>query len=197
MNLSQDTCAADASAPCTSFQLEEPRYEAFRLCLLAKYGTSHCNCGSFSRAFAREFPELRAATGYYYPKDRHSQFRTEHWWLEDARGRIIDPTADQFECQGRGRYEPYDPRRHLTIKGSCPCCGMGLVTGQGSRVCSRACAEDLANDWGCRPGDGPFEEDLRERVRCDLDIVTKLGRELKLPTGGTLYPAPPALVETA
>lgn len=156
------------------FALQDPRYEAARRALLRRYGSSHNNCGLFSRELARQFPELRAVAGFYFSPGGASH--GEHWWLETAAGTIVDPTADQWPSHGRGRYERYDPARHLVVKGTCPCCGAGLYSRASAYPCSRDCDEELAGEYGTRLSGGPYEEDME--LSCDADVTAKYGLPL-------------------
>lgn len=160
------------------FSLEDPRHEAVRKELLARYRTSAYNCASFTRVMAERFPELKRVAGFYFAPDSDAS-HGEHWWLEDAQGGIVDPTADQFPSQGRGRYVHYDPRQHLVLKGKCMGCGVGLYTRMGSYPCSLGCDEMLSQEYGTRLAGGPYEEDLD--VRCDADLVEKHGIALPMP----------------
>lgn len=161
----------------TTFRLADPRHESVRRQLLARYGSSSFRCREFSVALAREFPELKSVAGFYFAPGGASH--GEHWWLVTEAGDIVDPTADQFPSQGTGRYEAYDPHRHLTCKGRCMNCGMGVFSRLGTYPCSESCAQDIAAEWGCRPASGPFDADME--LTCDADIFEKYGLALKSP----------------
>ena len=167
--------------------LKNPQHEAFRLELLAKYRTSHHKCGIFVRAMQAKFPELRRVPGFYFTPDGQGSFG-EHWWLQDAEGGVVDPTADQFPCLDQGRYVPYDPAVHLTVKGKCQHCGVGLYLRQGTSACSQACAQAIQEALGFGSVRGPWDEDFDGQLDCDLDIVRKAGLSLTLPDGTTLRP---------
>ncbi len=174
----------EASAP---YLLKNPLHEAFRQELLARYRTSRYNCGTFVRAMHKKFPELRMVPGYYYTPDGRDSLG-EHWWLQDEQGAIIDPTADQFSCLDRGRYVPYDPGTHLTVKGKCLHCGAGLVLRQGASACSASCAKAICEELGCVFTQGPWDEDFEGQLDCDLDIVRHAGLSLTLPDGTIVQP---------
>jgi hypothetical protein len=157
-----------------AFALQDPRHEAARQALLRQYGSPHHNCGVFTRALARQFPELRATAGFYFAPGGAAH--GEHWWLETSEGAIVDPTADQWPSQGRGRYERYDPARHLVVKGSCPSCGTGLYSRAGAYPCSRSCDEALAEEYGTRLVGGPYDEEME--LACDADVTAKYGLPL-------------------
>lgn len=160
------------------FRLQDPRYEQARLDLLRRYKTSHQNCSSFTHAMAAQFPELRKVAGFYFAADSGAPYG-EHWWLEDARGVVVDPTADQFPCAGRGRYVRYDPTQHLVVKGKCPVCGTGLVSRKGAYPCSRGCDEELAQEYGLRLAGGPYEEEMD--LSCDAELTQKYGIVIPMP----------------
>lgn len=162
----------------SSFQLADPQHESVRLELLSRYGTSHYHCAQFTRVMAERFPDLQRVAGFYFAPDSEAS-HGEHWWLEAKDGAIVDPTADQFPSQGRGRYVRYDPKQHTVVKGSCMCCGMPLVSRMGHYPCSESCDRELAQEYGCRMSGGPYECDMD--IGCDADIVEKYGLPLKLP----------------
>jgi hypothetical protein len=179
------------SPPSAQYALKNPQHEAFRQRLLVRYRTSNCKCNLFVRAMHEEFPDLRMVPGYYYLPDGETSLG-EHWWLQDPQGNIIDPTADQFECRDHGVYEPYDPAQHLTVKGCCLVCGVGLYLRQGCSACSQACAQAFSEAHELPPLRGPFDEDYYERLHCDMDIVTVAGLTLTLPDGAVIRPSAPS-----
>ena len=126
---------------------------------------------------AARFPHLKPVAGFYYspgtPEQPEGVSHGEHWWLQDGDDTIIDPTADQFPCQGLGRYVRYDPTLHAVVKGKCPCCGLGLYTRQGTYPCSPDCAQAMADEYGCRVAPGPFEVDMD--FETDADITERYG----------------------
>lgn len=162
----------------SEFRLQDPGHEAVRRLLLSKYGTSHFHCAQFVREMQARFPDLRRVAGFYYAPDSDAS-HGEHWWLEDERGNVIDPTADQFPSQGTGRYVRYDPRLHCVVKGKCMNCGIGLFSREGSYPCSRSCAKDLAQAYGFREAQGPFEVDME--FTTDADITEKYGIAFSTP----------------
>lgn len=155
----------------SSFQLDDPGHEAVRRLLVQRHGSSRFQCAAFTRAFQQRFPDLRRVAGFYHGVNGAPL--GEHWWLEDSTGRIVDPTADQFACQGRGRYVRYDPQQHTVVKGKCMHCGTGLHSREGSYPCSRSCAEALAREYGCRIADGPYEDEME--FDSDADILETYG----------------------
>jgi hypothetical protein len=156
----------------TDFRLQDPRHEAVRQELLRRYRTASYNCGTFTRAMAERFPDLKRVPGFYYAPDSDAS-HGEHWWLEDAQGAIVDPTADQFPSQGRGRYVRYSPRIHKLLKGKCMGCGRSLYTREGTYPCSKGCDEELAAEYGTRLAGGPYEDDME--FSCDADITERYG----------------------
>lgn len=162
------------------FRLADPRYDSFRCELKARFGTSQQMCGTFTRLMCKQFPELKAVAGFYQPAGSSPEIRgIEHWWCEDATGMIHDATADQFRCQGHGRYVRYDPRLHLTAKGTCMNCGAGLVSRLGTYPCSKECDEALAQEYGTRLCGGPYETDVEAaNLTCDADVAAFVGKPL-------------------
>lgn len=170
----QDNFFADGSPSLlamTAFQLQHPEHEALRQELLQRYRTSAHNCAQFSRALAERFSSLKAVAGFYFSPNGAS--RGEHWWTEDADGNIIDPTADQFPCQGAGRYVRYSPNLHKTVKGKCMGCGAGLYSRTGIYPCSLGCAEMLAKEYGIRVAPGPYEDEME--FETDAELTEKYG----------------------
>ena len=158
-----------------TFKLEEPRYEALRLELLSRTMSSTGACGSFTRVFAERVPELTRVPGFYISPAGHSH--GEHWWLVDAAGNIVDPTADQFPSQGTGNYVPYDPTKHLVAKGRCRNCGCTLFAFP-DRPCSAECDEALADEWNCEPSNGPYEVDIQ--FSNDAELADEYGVTLEV-----------------
>ena len=153
------------------FRLENPEYDSLRRELLQKHGTSSGSCDYFTRVMAERFPELKRVAGFYYAPGGVAS-HGEHWWLTDKDGNIVDPTADQFPSQGTGVYVPYDPKKHSVAKGSCPWCGITLFAFE-RKPCSQECAEDLAQEWGCKVSEGPYEVDME--FSCDFELSEKYG----------------------
>lgn len=52
-------------------------------------------CKEATEAMAAAFPELVRTNGFI---DIISDSDRMHWWLKDADGEIVDPTAHQFQC---------------------------------------------------------------------------------------------------
>ena len=88
-------------------------------------------CGAAVKAMVLEFPELRACRGHV---DTAESLRPEpHWWCEDARGNVVDPTASQFGLiLGYREHEGPEP------VGKCLGCG-GYVFAPRSHFCSDNC----------------------------------------------------------
>ena len=91
-------------------------------------------CELWAKRLAAEDPTLRLVRGWYWDLQWGQQ---EHWWTEDADGRIIDPTAAQFPHGGvTALYEEYD--------GRFPCQGCGAEVEETDpdryeRCCSYEC----------------------------------------------------------
>lgn len=72
-------------------------------------------CAYFCKCFIKWFPHLHLVAGHF------NEF-TEHWWLVDTDGTIVDPTAEQFG-NAIGEYEPITSGKYAFAVGKCPNCG--------------------------------------------------------------------------
>lgn len=154
------------------FSLANPVYEAARKALIKAYGRSNFNCGAFTHSMAHQFPELTRVPGFYFDSEGGRAYG-EHWWLEDAAGNVIDPTADQFPARENGFYVRYDPELHLIAKGKCMNCGEPLYTRESAYPCSAECDESMAEEYECAPAGGPYEVDME--FKTDAEIMRKYG----------------------
>lgn len=59
-------------------------------------------CEEITRNMQNAFPELTRIRGFYCCLGWR---KSEHWWLQDKDGNIVDPTKSQFRSQGGGEYE--------------------------------------------------------------------------------------------
>lgn len=159
------------------FKLADPQHEAYRQELLARYQSSRGMCGTFTRCFVERFPGLKAVAGYYHSSTGLN--RGDHWWLVNEKGETIDPTADQFLDCGAGTLVPYNPHKHLTAKGTCMCCGFSIFMSDKRAACSPECDEELAREYGCRPGGGPYDDDFKD-VSTDAQLIALGIRPKKL-----------------
>jgi len=91
-------------------------------------------CAEVTQAMADQFPELQRVRGHYYC---FSWGERAHWWLTDAAGAIVDPTARQFPSRGKGAYVPW-VEGEPEPTGICPNCGEYVY--DGGTVCSDACS---------------------------------------------------------
>lgn len=62
-------------------------------------------CREMSEELVYKDPTLTLTRGWYHCPMWGKQ---PHWWVTDANGAIIDPTARQFPSKGHGEYEEYD-----------------------------------------------------------------------------------------
>jgi hypothetical protein len=62
-------------------------------------------CREMSEALVKKYPALRLVRGWYYCPLWGKQ---AHWWTVTPKGKIIDPTKDQFPSGGCGDYVEYD-----------------------------------------------------------------------------------------
>jgi len=83
-----------------------------------KYG-GYGKCKEISSKMQKTFPELKQVRGHY-----HCPIwgKRQHWWLIDANGAVVDPTAAQFPSKGRFEYEIWDESLPQPT-GKCPNCG--------------------------------------------------------------------------
>ncbi len=63
------------------------------------------------------FPELKRVPGHVLLPARYE----EHWWCETPDGKIVDPTADQWETAPI-EYVPWKPGTEVVV-GKCMDCG--------------------------------------------------------------------------
>jgi len=97
-------------------------------------------CHAACKAMMLDFPGLALIRGHvrFTGGDPLEENRVwPHWWLADAAGRIVDPTASQFP--GILTYEPWD-ESGPTPTGKCPNCGGYCYHGR--HVCSDKCSEE-------------------------------------------------------
>jgi len=71
-------------------------------------------CKEMSEAIVVENPTFRLVRGHYWCPMWGNQ---QHWWVENDKGEIIDPTKDQFPSKGNGDYTEFD--------GNCECAECG------------------------------------------------------------------------
>lgn len=79
-------------------------------------------CGSATLAMMKSFPELKQVAGYVCFPDGG---RAEHFWCVTPDGKVIDPTASQYQLQAfpdELTYEPWQPGDEVQI-GRCMDCG--------------------------------------------------------------------------
>lgn len=61
-------------------------------------------CKIYAELMIKTFPELRLVRGHYYC---FAWGAREHWWCETPKGKIVDPTKQQFPSLGNGTYEEH------------------------------------------------------------------------------------------
>lgn len=72
-------------------------------------------CQQFCEKFVQKFPHLSRQPGFVGS--------SEHWWLIDSDGTIVDPTGEQFGNVPKTRYIRYNPHRHKVHLFNCRDCG--------------------------------------------------------------------------
>lgn len=109
-----------------------------------EYGSGRCRNEALK--LASEDRSLTIVRGWAHPVG-HAM--TEHWWLIDRGGNIVDPTVDQFpskpvyipECAG----VPVERPRPVYL---CPQCGDTHYGEYDHTVCSERCARAYAGYLG-------------------------------------------------
>ena len=106
---------------------------------------TRAKCVGWTLAFFEKFPELTRVSGFFKTEHQLEWAKgTEHWWLVDSAGNIIDPTRGQF-IAGKEIYKVFDPLKDEVYLGKCPNCGeaqYGLIAEGAKDICSDECAED-------------------------------------------------------
>jgi hypothetical protein len=144
----------------TDSSLDYGDYETLRLQLIAKrrasttwvgygpHGPTEANilqaqCYSFCEAFVEKFSHLTMVKGWYVAAEHNY---TEHWWLIEKDGTVVDPTKGQFSIQ-TGEYVSHGSKRAKELElfakiGRCPNCGGDIYEGDEDfgGVCSDECA---------------------------------------------------------
>jgi hypothetical protein len=98
------------------------------------YGT----CQEVTEAMQAAFPELTRVRGHYFC---WAWGERAHWWLIDADGQVVDPTAAQFPSRGLGHYEPWIEGTPEPT-GNCANCGGPCFNGD--TCCSESCGHAYA-----------------------------------------------------
>jgi hypothetical protein len=127
--------------------------KAYKTWIVTHYpnqASAYGNCKQAVDAMKAAFPELEIACGkvdvlgYPHPRD--------HWWLRDADGDIVDPTAVQFPLiMGYAELDADAPeRRYPRMK--CMNCGESFLAspedGKYAPACSEACSNELEKSYG-------------------------------------------------
>ena len=97
------------------------------------YESCYGYCKEACEKMLLEFPELTLQRGHYYC---YSWGERMHWWLTDADGKEVDPTAKQFPSKGAGVYIIWDESQPEPI-GQCPNCGE--LCYDGNYCCTERC----------------------------------------------------------
>ena len=96
------------------------------------------NCEFFSKEITKTFPELTLVRGHYYDP---LGYVTEHWWTKDKKGKIVDPTAEQFAGPKIiEMYEEWDESQPEPV-GICANCGKHVFF-PNNTVCSEKCHKE-------------------------------------------------------
>jgi hypothetical protein len=97
-------------------------------------------CDEWSAEMAKAFPELHRVRGDIILSNG---WERQHWWLLDKDGKVVDPTARQYDTDYYGHsviinYEPRDESQPEPT-GMCPNCGGYCYNGRD--CCSKGCEE--------------------------------------------------------
>jgi len=115
-------------------------------------------CHSRATDMQEAFPELVLCRGYYVSVLDGSR---PHWWLKDAEGSVIDPTAAQFQMKDGGVYQEYEESIHGELPiGKCMNCGSEVFESENppaSCCCSPECGQAL---------DGFYNSELKRLRGC-------------------------------
>ncbi len=111
-------------------------YEMWIMQLNFTASSAYGQCENISRKMVETFPELELVRGHYICKYWGNR---EHWWLINAAGDIVDPTAIQFPSFGLGEYIKLDEDKKEPT-GKCLNCGQYCY--DGNMCCSNVCAKE-------------------------------------------------------
>ncbi len=114
----------------------EQKYQTWIDSYNQKFPDFRGTCELSTNYMLETFPELVRVRGFVH----HvlSVKPSEHWWLEDVTGNIIDPTAKQFVCIIK--YEKWDEKQDEPT-GKCLNCGNYCYHGQST--CSKRCTKEF------------------------------------------------------
>lgn len=119
--------------------MSEERYEKW---IAENVTESLGTCREVTEAMRVAFPELRRVRGHY---DCPVWGSRSHWWLVDADGSIVDPTASQFPSRGTGGYREWDESAEEPT-GICMNCRAYVF--DGDNFCSKSCYNEYMEDFG-------------------------------------------------
>jgi hypothetical protein len=113
--------------------IDLPNLRDYQKWIDANASEARGKCAEVTKAMHERFPELNRVRGYYYC---FAWGKRAHWWLVDARGNVIDPTASQFPSKGNGEYMPWDETQ-AEPTGRCFNCGEFCYNNE--TCCSESC----------------------------------------------------------
>lgn len=106
-------------------------------------------CHQGVKAMKEQFPELEVTNGFVHFVTHQKR---AHWWLKDAQGNIVDPTAIQYpEYMGEPitEYEEiddsHDARKYPSVK--CPNCGEYYYQKPETANCSPCCTSSCYQEY--------------------------------------------------
>lgn len=115
----------------------KPEYKEWIEDYIEGVGDTRGQCDNATNLMRETYPELIRKRGHVVVPFTNK--RSEHWWLEDPDGEIVDPTEIQFGCILD--YLEHDESEPEPI-GKCLQCGAHVFPGSPSRnACSIECSE--------------------------------------------------------
>ena len=115
-------------------------------------GDGYGQCKEVTRQMAEAFPELKRIRGHYYC---WAWGERAHWWLADANGTIIDPTAQQFPSKGKGEYVPWpegapEPTGYVRIVAILATTGTTCCSERVQSLCGLLYEPELTRSESCK-----------------------------------------------
>lgn len=99
--------------------MEELLEDKYSKWIVNTINDTYGKCEEYTQKMNDVFPELERVRGHYFCP---IWGKREHWWLISSRGKIVDPTKNQFPSKGIGEYVQLDESMPEPT-GKCPNCG--------------------------------------------------------------------------
>ncbi len=103
-------------------------------------------CKEASEEMSKQFPDLKLVRGQIEVEEPYDlpPTKTEHWWCVMPDGKVIDPTAHQYQTRILS-YTPTDKSRGEPT-GKCMNCGD--IAYNNSQFCKKECEQDFIKSLG-------------------------------------------------